>query len=83
MSHQVMLSLLLNLLSSLHSAFRTRAEIALENLALRQQLATLRRSSPWPRLGLSDRAFWLALSRLWSRWADVLVIVKPDTVVRP
>src|SRR5450759_878645 len=27
-------------------------------------------------------AFWLVLSRLWSRWADVLVVVKPDTVVR-
>ena len=26
--------------------------------------------------------FWLVLSRLWSRWADVLVVVKPDTVVR-
>jgi hypothetical protein len=48
--------------------------VALENLALRQQLANLRRGI--------DRAFWLALSRLWSRWADVLVIVKPDTVVR-
>jgi hypothetical protein len=29
---------------------------------------------------LSDRAFRIALSRLWSRWTDVLVIVKPDTV---
>jgi hypothetical protein len=29
-----------------------------------------------------DGAFWLVLSRLWSRWADVLVVVKPDTVVR-
>jgi hypothetical protein len=30
---------------------------------------------------MADRAFWPVLSRLWSRWADVLVIVKPDTVV--
>ena len=29
-----------------------------------------------------DRAFWIALSRFWPRWKDVLVIVKPDTVVR-
>ena len=34
-----------------------------------------------PRSALRTRAD-LALSRLWSRWADVLVIVKPDTVVR-
>jgi hypothetical protein len=77
-----MLALLLNLLSTLLSVLRTRAELALENLALRQQLATLRRSSPRPRLRLTDRAFWIGLSQVWFRWADALVIVKPDTVVR-
>jgi putative transposase len=77
-----MLDLLLNLLASLRSGFRTRAELAIENLALRQQLATLRRSSPRPHLRLTDRAFWMALSQVWSRWTDALVIVKPDTVVR-
>jgi hypothetical protein len=40
MRHQAMLDLLLNLLASLRSGFRTRAELAIENLALRQQLAT-------------------------------------------
>ena len=77
-----MLALLLNLLATLRSALRTRTELALENLALRQQLGTLRRSSPRPRLRLTDRAFWVGLSQIWSRWADALVIVKPDTVVR-
>jgi hypothetical protein len=28
-----------------------------------------------------DRLFWTSLRRIWSRWADVLVIVKPETVV--
>jgi hypothetical protein len=82
MRHLAMLALLLSLLATLRSALRTRAELALENLALRQQLAFLRRSSPRPRLRLSDRAFWIGLSQIWSRWADTLVIVKPDTVVR-
>ena len=77
-----MLALLLDLLASLRSAFRTHAELALENLALRQQLATLHRSAPPPRLRLADRAFWVGLSQIWSRWADALIIVKPDTVVR-
>jgi transposase InsO family protein len=77
-----MFDLFLSLLGALLSAFRTRANLALENLALRQQLANLRRTSGRPRLYKSDRAFWLVLSRLWSRWADVLVVVKPDTVVR-
>jgi len=26
--------------------------------------------------------FWLALRRCWSRWTEVLVFVKPETVVR-
>src|SRR5450759_5446556 len=82
MHDPAMAALLMSLLGTLRSAFRTRAELALENLALRQQLANLRHTSGRPRLRMADRAFWLVLSRLWSRWADVLVIVKPDTVVR-
>ena len=75
-------SLFLSLLGALRSALRSRADLAIENLALRQQLANFQRTSGRPRLRKSDRAFWLVLSRLWSRWADVLVVVKPDTVVR-
>ena len=77
-----MVALILSLLGSLRSALRTRADLALENLALRQQLINLRRTSSRARLRNCDRAFWLVLSRFWSRWADVLVVVKPDTVVR-
>jgi hypothetical protein len=51
MHHPAMLALLLSLLATLRSALRTRAELALESLALRQQLVTLRRSSPRPSLG--------------------------------
>jgi transposase InsO family protein len=29
-----------------------------------------------------DRWFWLALRRCWSRWTEVLLFVKPETVVR-
>jgi len=35
-----------------------------------------------PRFRAADRAFWVLLRRLWARWADVLVIVKPDTIGR-
>jgi transposase InsO family protein len=82
MHDPAMAALFMSLLGALRSTFRTRAELALENLALRQQLANLRHTSGRPRIRMADRAFWLVLSRLWSRWADVLVIVKPDTVVR-
>ena len=80
--HRVMLALFLSLIGALRSALRTQANLALENLALRQQLANLRRTSGRPHLRMADRAFWIGLSRLWSRWSDVLVVVKPDTVVR-
>jgi hypothetical protein len=29
-----------------------------------------------------DRFFWAILRRVWPRWIDVLIIVKPNTVVR-
>lgn len=45
-----MLALFLNLLATIRAACRTRAELALEDLALRQQLASLRHASPRPHL---------------------------------
>jgi hypothetical protein len=33
------------------------------------------------RLRPRDRVFWVFLSRLWPRWKDALVIVKPETVI--
>ena len=56
--------------------------LALEHLALRQQLAVFQRATPRPKLTPLDRAFWVALSRTWWRWKDVLAIVEPETVIR-
>ena len=61
--------------------FRSRSDTALEVLALRQQVAVLKRKRPRPKLNSLDRLFWTTLRRFWSRWTDVLVIVKPETVV--
>jgi hypothetical protein len=41
-----------------------RAKIAAENLALRQQLALLRRSTKRPIIRNRDRIFWIWLSKL-------------------
>ncbi len=62
--------------------FRTRRRLLLENLALRQQLATLKRIHPRPRLLAFDKLFWVLARRFWSEWKRVLVIVSPETVVR-
>ena len=61
---------------------RGRREQVIVEVALRQQLATYARQRSKPRLTPLDRAFWVALSRLWPRWKEALVIVQPDTVVR-
>ena len=56
--------------------------IALENLALRQQLAVLRRTVARPRLRSTDRLFWILLAKSWRDWRSALIVVQPDTVVR-
>jgi putative transposase len=59
-----------------------RQSILLENLALRQQLAVLKRRHQRPRIGLLDKLFWVAARRCWSGWKQSLIIVTPETVVR-
>ncbi|MGB2988081.1 MAG: integrase core domain-containing protein [Phycisphaerae bacterium] len=66
----------------IRSIVTDRVELAVENLALRQQLAILEQRSKRPRLRTRDRIFWVWLSRVWSNWRSVLVIVQPKTVVR-
>jgi transposase InsO family protein len=70
------------LVYSVLALFRSREEQAVVELALRQQLAVYAQNRQRPRLSPFDRAFWVALSRLWTRWKDHLVIVRPETVVR-
>lgn len=72
---------ILSFLAAVYVFFRSRSDTALEILALRQQVAVLKRKRPRPPLNPLDRFFWVALQRLWSRWTDVVVIVKPATVV--
>src|SRR5258708_10468236 len=62
--------------------FHSRRNLLLENLALRQQLLTLKRQSPRPRLARLDRLFWVISKRLWPQWKQALIIVTPETVVR-
>src|SRR5437870_3331303 len=66
----------------LRSVVRSDLDVAVENLALHQQLMVLSRSSRRPRLTTADRFFWSWLSRIWSPWRSALVLVQPDTVVR-
>ncbi len=77
-----MLIFLTTLLASWASIFRSRASLALENLALRHQIGVLHRSAgKRPKLTAGDRLLWICLSRLWRDWRSALAIVKPETVV--
>jgi len=75
-----MLRLLVALLPTLFSAMRSRRHLVIENLALRQQFATLA-GRRHPDIRPADRVFWILLRRLWSGWAEALAIVRSDTVV--
>src|SRR5512132_3986513 len=73
--------LILGLWAFLRALFTGAAVVALENLALRHQLAVLPRSVTRPRLSRGDLVFWVWLSRLWAGWRTTLVIVRPATVL--
>ena len=77
-----MLSLVFAVLRGFVTGLQTRRNLVLENLALRHQLLVLNRAVKTPALCNRDRLFWAILSKMWSRWTKVLVIVQPQTVVR-
>jgi hypothetical protein len=47
--------------------FRSRNDLGLELIALRHQLAVLKRKNPRPRFNGWDRLCWLTLRRLWPK----------------
>ena len=77
-----MLRLVLLLFGSFRAALHSRADLVIENLAPRQQLAVLAHTGRRGRVTGADRLFWVRLRRLWARWSDVLVFVKPETVIQ-
>jgi putative transposase len=76
-----MLELLIMVVRALALALRGHGELVLENLALRQQLAAVHRTTRC-RLRSRDRLFWIALARSWRNWRTALIVVQPDTVIR-
>ena len=54
----------------------------LENLALRQQLAVLKRRCSRLQFSIPDRLFWGILRRLWRDRRRVLILVQHETVIR-
>src|SRR5207249_1165036 len=77
-----MITLLLHLLRLLPFLFGGHRQLALENLALHQQLAVYKRTVTRPPLRRTDRLFWVGLARVWAGWRQPLVRATPETVLR-
>src|SRR6202051_4319762 len=78
-----MLAFISELLSWLAGRFRNRAELELEIIGLRHQLAVLRRQRPGRApLSALARLVWIWLCRVWPRCLDIMVLVRPATVVQ-
>ena len=60
------------LTNAVRSALRSKHDLMLENLALRQQLAVLTRQRARTRTKPADRLFWSWLSRYWPGWRSTL-----------
>ena len=78
-----MITILSALVSLLSFRVRSRASLELEVVALRHQVAVLRRQrSGRLRLLCADRLLWVWLYRVWPRALHAMVLVKPATVVQ-
>jgi len=76
------MGILLAILSFVRAFFASRADLAAENMMLRQQLIVVQRSIPRPKVRQTDRILLYWLSRLWLGWQSALLISQPDTVTR-
>ena len=77
-----MLSLLLAVLTTICFLFQSRRQLALENLALRQQIAMLKSSAKRPKVSTADRLFWMLFAKYVNGWRTMLHSLHPDTIMR-
>jgi putative transposase len=77
-----MITMIFAFVSLLSFRFRSRAGLELELVALRHQVAVLRRQRKGRiQLFSTDRLLWVWLYRIWPQALDAMVLVKPTTVV--
>lgn len=78
-----MMATVRSVLLAARSFLRTQRELALENLALRHQLAVLRRTNPGRVTAKRiDRALWSWIAGAWKDWRSASLLWQPDTIIR-
>lgn len=82
MAVRLLYRILVQVLSWLALLARSSRSKDVEILALRQEVAVLRRANPKPRIGWTDRAVLAALSRLLPKALRAHRIVTPGTLLR-
>ncbi len=75
------MAFIVHLLHLIRAVVADRNRLALENVALRQQIVVLKRTSKRARITDSGRAFWALMKRMLKDWQSTLMIVKPETAV--
>ena len=80
--YRALINLLVFIFQTIRVMFLSKTDLIIENLMLRQQLATYQARKKRPK-NITDftRAFLIAVKTTWSNWVDVLVIVKPETII--
>ena len=76
-----MLEFPLLFLRCLFAGLQSRSGLVFENLALRHQLAVLKRQARKPKLRCADRLLWVGLRRLWPQWQQALQLFQPQTII--
>ena len=62
--------------------FHNRSKLIAENIALKHQIAVLKRNTKQPEIRKRDRVFLNLLSKLRNDWKNALFIVQPETVIK-
>ena len=65
------------MLAYLRAFLIARHRLAMEAVALRQQLAVYKRKQPRPKLNRFDRLFWVVVRRIWTNWPEVCLSQMP------
>ena len=61
--------------------FKSKQDLILENLMLRQQLNIYKRKDKRPKLENIDRIILVWISRVFSKWKSALVVAKASTLI--